>query len=134
LDDDEYEDLLEEIRQEAEKYGTVVSMYVPRGTPPLKDEEGHDLPQPRDWSVGKAYIEFKRKEEAKACLNGVVGKRFDGRTIIPGYISEERYANKTFDPDVEEEKKIAEKWKKEQEKREEEAKERENKENKDKRH
>jgi len=120
---EEYDDLLEDVREECKKYGTVMGIHIPRPKPIQKDENGREILFDREWGVGKILIEFKKKEEAKLCVFTLGGKKFDGRTIIAGFFSEDRFAKKEFKPEEEEERRVAEKFRAIQEQKEREAKE-----------
>lgn len=106
-EDADYAVVLEDLREEAKKYGTVISMYIPR--PPPKNEQDENKIQVW-WSVGSVFIEYKRKEEAVKAEQQIAGKRFNGRTIVTGFFPEERYERKDFVPNEEEEKRCAAKY------------------------
>jgi len=109
--DDDYNDIMDDIRQECAKYGSIVSMHIPRPPPLPKDEE----PKPElHWGVGRAFIEYKKPEEAQKGLNALGGRRFGGHTIIAGYFPEHKYAKLDFGPDFEEEMQCAERFRQRQ--------------------
>jgi splicing factor U2AF subunit len=105
--EDDLQEISEDIKQECVKYGTVVSMHIPRPPPLPRDEE----PKPEvTWGVGRAFIEYKRTEDAQKALEELGGRKFGGHTVISGYFSEDKYAKKDFGPDFEEEMHCAEKF------------------------
>jgi RNA recognition motif-containing protein len=108
------------------KYGTVLSITIPRPPPPKPKETPTDfdfintnaLPTDVHWGVGKVFVEFSKKEEAKKA-NGILSHRkFNGRTCITGYYPEDKYAAKNFLPDDTEEKAVADRFKREREEKE----------------
>ncbi|CAL8465202.1 g4737 [Coccomyxa elongata] len=87
--DEEYADILQDMRQECEKFGAVVNVLIPR---PVTDPA---QPQPR--GVGKVFIEFADKDGSVAAQRILNGRRFGGRSVIATYLGEEDYAAGNFD-------------------------------------
>lgn len=98
-----------------------MSITIPRPPPPKPKVDdfniitANTLPTEIHWGVGKVFIEFSKKEEAKKAHGILSGRKFNGRTCVTGFYSEEKYAAKDFLPDPEEEKAVAERYKKERE-------------------
>jgi len=103
--DADYEDIFEDVTQESRKYGTVLSVYIPR-PPPRSDEERTQV----IWGLGRIFVEYKRKEEASKAQQGFSGRKFNGRTIVTGFLTEERFAARDLTPNVQEEAEVAEKF------------------------
>jgi len=117
--DGDFEEILEDIREEAKKYGNVVSMYIPRPPQRGRDPEGNPLPikEPM-WGVGRVFIEYKKTEEAWRAHQELGGRRFAGHTVISGFFPEDRYIRKDFLPDPEEEDVFMQKYQKMQQEKE----------------
>eukprot|EP01119_Soliformovum_irregulare_P008571 TRINITY_DN21684_c0_g1_i1.p1 TRINITY_DN21684_c0_g1~~TRINITY_DN21684_c0_g1_i1.p1 ORF type:complete len:517 (+),score=147.33 TRINITY_DN21684_c0_g1_i1:63-1553(+) len=109
--EEEYAEIMEDVREEAEKYGELASIYVPRPPKRERDEDGNLLPiyEPM-WGLGRIFLEYRKTEEAIRALKALGGKKFQGRTVITGYFPEDRYIRKDFVPEAEEERIVAEKF------------------------
>jgi splicing factor U2AF subunit len=117
--DDDFQEILEELKEEAAKYGTVESIYIPRPMKRSRDEDGNLLPLHEPWwSVGRVFLEYRTVEEAQAALLAIGGRRFSGHTVIAGYFPEDRYIRKDFLPDVGEELMCLDAFKKRQQEKE----------------
>jgi splicing factor U2AF subunit len=79
-DDEEFKEIFDEIKEECEKFGTVKSMQIPRqGT------------GDNDAAVGRVFIRYGSVEEATAARDAIGGRKFDNRTIVAQFYSEEKY-------------------------------------------
>jgi len=117
--DSDFEEILEDIRDEAMKYGTIVSIYIPRPLPRLRDTDGNLVPLKEPmWGVGRVFIEYRKPEEAQRALLALGGQRFAGHTVMAGYFPEDRYIRKDFTPDPTEEEIYFEAYKKKQQEQE----------------
>lgn len=85
MDDEEYEDILEDIREECSKYGYVKSVDVPR---PL---EGVDVP-----GLGKVFVEFGSPDDAQKAQQNLAGRKFANRVVVTSFIEPERYHQRDF--------------------------------------
>jgi len=113
--DADFEEILEDIRDEANKYGTIVSMYIPRPIPRGRDTDGNLLPLKEPmWGVGRVFIEFRKPDEAQRAMLELGGRRFCGHTVMSGYFPEDRYIRKDFTPDQEEEEASVDAYRKRQ--------------------
>jgi len=107
--DEDYPEIEEEVSKEASKYGTVLSVWIPRYNkeeqPLPQDENLEDRPRrfKMSWGFGRVFVEYKRKEDAKRAQESFAGRKFCNRQIVSGFFSEERYAMKNFEPDANEE-------------------------------
>ncbi|TRM65301.1 hypothetical protein BD626DRAFT_488319 [Schizophyllum amplum] len=98
VNDDEYGDLLEDIKEECAKFGPVEDLRVPR---PMKKEKkwapgdvGRDAAveaQRTDEAagVGRVYVKFVEPRDASAALKSLAGRSFAGRSIIATLLTEE---------------------------------------------
>ncbi|XP_025196275.1 splicing factor U2AF 50 kDa subunit-like isoform X2 [Melanaphis sacchari] len=84
-DDDEYKEILEDIRAECNKYGGVQSLKVPR---PI---EGIDVP-----GCGKVFVEFNNFEDCQKALEALSGRIFNNRVVLTSYMEQEKYHKNEF--------------------------------------
>jgi splicing factor U2AF 65 kDa subunit len=79
LNDDElYEDLKEEITEECNKHGQVLSVAIPRN--------GHGL--------GFVFVEFATVVDAGKGFKAIAGRKFSGNIVVGSYYPEDLYARK----------------------------------------
>merc|ERR1712142_931185 len=84
-DDEEYEEILEDIRDECSKYGNVRSMEIPR---PI---EGVNVP-----GVGKVFVEFASPPECAKAQQMLSGRKFANRVVISSYHDPDMYHKRMF--------------------------------------
>ncbi|KAJ2158824.1 hypothetical protein GGF46_003477 [Coemansia sp. RSA 552] len=89
MDDAEYADILDDVRDECATYGTVVDLAIPRNTP----DQAEDV---KVAGVGKIFVKFGSAAEASAALAALAGRQFMGRTVIASYITEQDFADGNF--------------------------------------
>jgi len=80
-DDEEYHDILEDMREECNKHGQVANILIPRPQP------GNEHPS----GLGKVIIEFTDMNGSVKARNAMHGRRFAGRTVSAAFLPEERY-------------------------------------------
>ncbi|KAG0143531.1 hypothetical protein CROQUDRAFT_661160 [Cronartium quercuum f. sp. fusiforme G11] len=87
VDDQEYSEILEDIRDECSKYGTIEEVKIPR---PVKNEKGRmDVKASESVEgLGKVFIKFAHIEECTSALTAIAGRQFAGRVIICAYAPE----------------------------------------------
>ncbi|TDH65170.1 uncharacterized protein CCR75_000618 [Bremia lactucae] len=81
-DDDEYADIVDDIKGECERFGRVVSLLLPR---------------PRDGilsAVGKVFIEFQDVASAQGAATELHGRGFSNRIVSVEFMPEELYARR----------------------------------------
>ncbi|KAK1268008.1 Splicing factor U2af large subunit A [Acorus gramineus] len=81
-DDDEYEDILDDMREEGRKYGNLVNVVIPRPNP-----NGEPTP-----GVGKVYLEYADTDGAMKARQGLNGRKFGGNTVVAVFYPENKYA------------------------------------------
>uniref|UniRef100_K7G830 U2AF homology motif kinase 1 n=1 Tax=Pelodiscus sinensis TaxID=13735 RepID=K7G830_PELSI len=64
--EEEYDDVLQDIREECQKYGPVVSMLVPKENP----------------GKGQVFVEYTSAGDAKAAQKLLTGRVFDGKFVV----------------------------------------------------
>ncbi|ETN05010.1 hypothetical protein F442_13867 [Phytophthora nicotianae P10297] len=81
-DEEEYADILDDIKGECERFGAVPSLLLPR---------------PRDGipsAVGKVYVEFGDVQSAQAAATELHGRGFSNRTVAVEFMDEGKYARR----------------------------------------
>jgi len=84
-DEDEYNDIVADIRAECSKYGTVVHILIPR-----PNESKHTDPD----DIGKVFVEYLDLESVQRATIAISGRKFSSRTIGTSYLSEDEWAQK----------------------------------------
>ncbi|KAJ1964967.1 hypothetical protein GGI12_001092 [Dipsacomyces acuminosporus] len=87
-DPEEYEDIVEDVREECEKYGSVVELVIPR--------PNADQPDVQVAGVGKIFIKYANSDDATLALNSLAGRKFADRTVVASYMSEEDFAGGNY--------------------------------------
>jgi splicing factor U2AF subunit len=105
LDDELFEDILDDILEEVQRIAPIVSSYVHRPEKPNVDDNGNPSNSKKiQFCVGRVFVEFHSKEDALKVQQALTGKKFNGRYVVTGFFSETRYLDKNFDPNESEEK------------------------------
>ncbi|KAI1611627.1 U2AF domain-containing protein kinase 1 [Exophiala viscosa] len=78
LDNDDYEEICEDVQEECQKYGKILSMKIPRPSGGSRQSAG----------VGKIFIKYEDKESAKKALQALAGRKFADRTVVTTYYDE----------------------------------------------
>ncbi|CAH0384059.1 unnamed protein product [Bemisia tabaci] len=84
-DDDEYEDILEDIKEECGKYGIVRSVEIPR---PI---DGVDVP-----GCGKVFVEFNSVVDCQKGQQALTGRKFNNRVVVTSYFDPDKYHRREF--------------------------------------
>jgi len=85
---EEYEDILEDIKIECGKFGTVLELEIPR---PVPIGSG---PVP---GQGKVFVHFSKPEETARAYASMVGRKFGGRAVVARYYDEDKFAKREFE-------------------------------------
>uniref|UniRef100_A0AAV2L278 Serine/threonine-protein kinase Kist n=1 Tax=Knipowitschia caucasica TaxID=637954 RepID=A0AAV2L278_KNICA len=64
--EEEYEDILEDMKEECQKYGSVVSLLIPKENP----------------GKGQVFVEYSSSSDAKEAQKLLTGRTFDGRFVV----------------------------------------------------
>ncbi|CAH8256315.1 unnamed protein product [Arabidopsis lyrata] len=80
-DDEEYADIMEDMRQEGGKFGNLVNVVIPRPNP------DHD-PTP---GVGKVFLEYADVDGSSKARSGMNGRKFGGNQVVAVYYPEDKY-------------------------------------------
>ncbi|XP_031268415.1 splicing factor U2af large subunit B isoform X1 [Pistacia vera] len=86
-DDEEYEDILEDMRTEGGKFGALVNVVIPRPSP-----NGELLP-----GVGKVFLEYADVDGASKARTGMNGRKFGGNQVVAVFYPENRFAQGDYD-------------------------------------
>uniref|UniRef100_A0A1I7YNL7 Splicing factor U2AF subunit n=1 Tax=Steinernema glaseri TaxID=37863 RepID=A0A1I7YNL7_9BILA len=84
-DDEEYEDILEDIKEECSKYGHVKSLEIPRAVAGTETS-----------GVGKVFVEFSDSNECQKAQAALTGRKFANRVVVTSYYDPDRYHRRQF--------------------------------------
>jgi len=84
-DDEEYEDIQEDIREECSRYGIVRSIEIPRPV------DGVEVP-----GVGKVFVEFNSILDCQKAQQNLTGRKFANRVVVTSYFDPDRYHRRDF--------------------------------------
>ncbi|KAL1558900.1 splicing factor U2af large subunit A-like [Salvia divinorum] len=79
--DDDYEDIVEDMRIECGKFGTLVTLIIPRPVPDVENAPG----------VGKVYLEYADAESAVKARQGLNGRKFGGNEVVAVFYPEDKF-------------------------------------------
>uniref|UniRef100_A0A8C7BCZ5 Splicing factor U2AF subunit n=1 Tax=Neovison vison TaxID=452646 RepID=A0A8C7BCZ5_NEOVI len=80
LDDEEYEEIVEDVRDECSKYGLVKSIEIPRPV------DGVEVP-----GCGKIFVEFTSVFDCQKAMQGLTGRKFANRVVVTKYCDPDSY-------------------------------------------
>ncbi|KAH7162869.1 hypothetical protein B0J13DRAFT_537187 [Dactylonectria estremocensis] len=81
MDNDDYEEICEDVREECSKFGTIVDLKIPRPTGGSRQSAG----------VGKIFVKFDITESTTKALKSLAGRKFADRTVVTTYFPEENF-------------------------------------------
>jgi splicing factor U2AF subunit len=84
-DEEEYEDILDDVKEECGKYGVVRSVEIPR---PIK---GVEVP-----GLGKIFIEFGSIADSQRAQQSLAGRKFAHRVVVTSYFDVDKYHRREF--------------------------------------
>lgn len=84
-DDEEYADILGDIRTECARFGEVKDVVIPRPA---------EQPVP---GLGKVFVEFSTVEQAVAACADLETKEFGGRPVLCDYLPEEKWSQRILE-------------------------------------
>ncbi|KAK4022388.1 hypothetical protein OUZ56_007857 [Daphnia magna] len=85
-DDEEYEEIVDDIREECNRHGAVRSVEIPR---PLEGVD--DVP-----GVGKVFVEFISVSDCVKAQQALTGRKFANRIVVTSFYEPERYHRRDF--------------------------------------
>lgn len=71
-------EIVEDVKEECEKYGPVLEIKVPRPSGGSRQSNG----------VGKIFIKYDGPDSARKALAALAGRKFADRTVVTTYFSE----------------------------------------------
>ncbi|KAK2393510.1 hypothetical protein P8452_15493 [Trifolium repens] len=86
-DNGEYEEILEDMRDECRKFGTLMNVVIPRPNPNGELSTG----------IGKVFLEYSDCTACLAAKNALNGRKFGGNTVTAVYYPEEKYHSMEYD-------------------------------------
>ncbi|XP_052198638.1 splicing factor U2af large subunit B isoform X3 [Diospyros lotus] len=86
-DDEDYEDILEDMRMECGKFGTLANLVIPRPSP-----NGEPTP-----GVGKVFLEYVDVESATKARQGLHGRKFGGNQVVAVFYPENKFAQGDYE-------------------------------------
>ncbi|KAF7309698.1 U2 snRNP auxiliary factor large subunit [Mycena indigotica] len=97
VDDEEYGDIYEDVKQECQNFGPVEDVRIPR---PAKKEKkwapGEAQVSAQDAlrvdeaaGVGRVYVKYDKADDATRAMKGLAGRSFAGRSIIATVLSDD---------------------------------------------
>lgn len=81
-----YLEICEDVMEECSKYGTIVTMKIPRPSGGSRQSAG----------VGKIFIKYEDPESAKKALQALAGRKFADRTVVTTYFDEVCHVEEYF--------------------------------------
>ncbi|XP_052440791.1 splicing factor U2AF 65 kDa subunit isoform X2 [Carassius gibelio] len=85
LDDEEYEEIVEDVREECSKYGQVKSIEIPRPV------DGLEVP-----GTGKIFVEFTSVFDSQKAMQSLTGRKFANRVVVTKYCDPDAYHRRDF--------------------------------------
>lgn len=96
VDDEEYGEIYEDVKEECANYGEVEDLRIPRPAKKDKAKWGETQLSAAEAArideaagVGRVYVKYKNAEGANKALNSLAGRSFAGRSIIATLLSED---------------------------------------------
>ncbi|KAJ4880251.1 Splicing factor U2af large subunit A [Raphanus sativus] len=80
-DDEEYEDIMEDMRQEGGKFGNLTSVVIPRPSP-----SGEPVP-----GLGKVFLKYVDTEGSSRARSGMNGRKFGGNEVVAVFYPEDKF-------------------------------------------
>ncbi|KAI1036720.1 hypothetical protein LB503_002856 [Fusarium chuoi] len=76
LDNDDYEEICEDVREECSKFGKIIDVKVPRPTGGSRQSAG----------VGKIFVKYERAEDTAKALQALAGRKLRRWSVVRGNI------------------------------------------------
>ncbi|KAL8123819.1 splicing factor U2af large subunit B-like isoform X2 [Apium graveolens] len=80
-DDEDYEDILADMKTECGKFGDLVNVVIPRPNPNGEASAG----------VGKVFLEYVDTESASKARTGLHGRKFGGNQVVAVFYEEDKF-------------------------------------------
>jgi len=79
--EEEYQDILEDTREECSQFGALLSVIIPKAKEP---------------GATKIFLEYESQQDAAKAIQGLEGRTFDGRRVQASYFDETKFAKKEY--------------------------------------
>ncbi|XP_050363755.1 splicing factor U2af large subunit A isoform X3 [Argentina anserina] len=89
-DDLEYEDIVEDMKQEGEKFGSLVNVIIPRPRPNGEPSPG----------LGKVFLEYGDVDGSTKARTGMHNRKFGGKSVVAVFYPEDKFAQGDYDATV----------------------------------
>ncbi|XAR59147.1 hypothetical protein NMG60_11014813 [Bertholletia excelsa] len=86
INDGEYEEILEDMREEGGKFGVLINVIIPRPAP-----NGEQVP-----GVGKVFLEYSDSAGCANAKDALNGRKFGGNVVTAVYYAEDKYYNMDY--------------------------------------
>ncbi|KAJ0265837.1 RNA recognition motif domain-containing protein [Hirschfeldia incana] len=86
-DDEEYEYIMADMKQEGGKFGNLVNVVIPRPNPDQDPAPG----------IGKVFLEYADVDGAAKARSGMNGRTFGGNQVVAVYYLENKYAQGDYE-------------------------------------
>ena len=108
VDDQEYEEIFLDVKEECENFGSIEDLRIPR---PIKKDKSRWAPgeavgqqsqaeahrQDEAAGVGRVYVKFHDADAAANALKSLAGRQFSGRSIIATLLTEDSQTTPPLD-------------------------------------
>ncbi|KAK3810786.1 MAG: splicing factor U2AF 65 kDa subunit-like protein [Benniella sp.] len=84
-DDQDFEDIMDDIREECSKFGQILEIRIPR---PIPGQEVRGL--------GKIFVKYSSVEECTVALRALSGRKFADRTVLTSFYDIDKFAAKEY--------------------------------------
>ena len=78
--EEEYEDILEDTKEECSQFGVLKSVIIPKTGP----------------GKTKVFLEYTSTQDAAKAIQGLKGRTFDGRRVDATYFDETKFSNQDY--------------------------------------
>jgi len=99
MDDDEFSDIVLDIREECEKFGTVEQIVIPRpiGKETENENGGDNITGPRvGIGVGRIFIKYNGVKGSTAAKEALNGRTFNSNRVAASFYSEDNFTKKIY--------------------------------------
>eukprot|EP01018_Ginkgo_biloba_P036745 Gb_01578 [translate_table: standard] len=86
-DDEEFDEILEDMREECGKFGSILNLVIPR-----PDPSGGLAP-----GVGKVFVEYVDTDGSAKAKSALNGRKFGGNVVVAVYYPEDKFARGEYD-------------------------------------
>lgn len=82
--DEDFKEIMEDIKEECGKFGTVEEVKIPR---PIRTDKGRvDIKASEGVKdLGKVFVLFENEEQTTKALRAIAGRQFGGESLCPSF-------------------------------------------------